>query len=89
MRSLKIITMSHSHFFAFFTGALIGAIIALLLAPDKGSETRKKIDDLLKEKGINLSSDKLDEFIQKMKEHFNINNEENVIIDTDSDNTAK
>ena len=38
--------MSSSKFLAgFIAGAAIGAIAGILLAPDKGSETRKKITD--------------------------------------------
>lgn len=73
--------MKTSHLFTFLSGALIGVIIALLLAPESGDETRKKINEKLKERGINLSREQLDEFIRSFKEKFNISSDKDVIID--------
>jgi len=51
-------------------GAAAGAILGILLAPDKGSETRKKI----MKKGEDYADafkDKLDEVIDGVSERFN------------------
>lgn len=51
---------------AFIGGAAAGAAIGILLAPDKGSETRKKILSKAKDLGDDLSDaamEKYDEFL--------------------------
>lgn len=73
--------MKASNILALLGGMAIGAIIAILLAPDSGKNTREKINNKLKEKGINLSKEQLDEFIEKMKKHFGIRQEEDIVAD--------
>ena len=50
---------SLGYFGAFFGGAIAGAVIGLLLAPEKGEDTRGKItdavDDFMKKHNIKLS----------------------------------
>ena len=41
--------MKQSNIYAFLGGALVGGVLALLFAPDKGSETRRKISTKVKE----------------------------------------
>ena len=73
--------MKASNILALLGGVAIGVIVAILLAPDSGKNTREKINKKLKEKGINLSKEELDEFIEKMKRHFGIRRDEDVVLE--------
>lgn len=69
--------MDNSKFIVgFIAGAVVGGVLGVLLAPDKGSETRKKIrekgagmTDSLTEK-FNEVTDKLNEVADGLKETF-------------------
>ncbi len=51
---------------AFLGGAAIGAALGILFAPDKGEDTRNKIIEILREKGIKLSRHDMDELVDKI-----------------------
>ena len=43
---------NHNLLYAFLGGALVGAGAAILFAPEKGEDLRRRIKDLLRKKGI-------------------------------------
>lgn len=51
-------------------GAAAGAVLGILLAPDKGCETRKKVAKRAGEVGDELKT-KFDEFTDSLKSKFN------------------
>ena len=51
-------------------GAIAGAAVGLLVAPEKGDETRKRILKALKEKGIYLKKDKMEELVDEIEDQI-------------------
>ena len=63
---------SLGYFGAFFGGAIAGAVIGLLLAPEKGEDTRGKItdavDDFMKKHNIKLSRKEVSDLVDDITE---------------------
>ena len=53
----------------FLAGAAVGALAGILLAPDKGSETRKKISKKTGDLGDSLK-DSFNDFVEGIKETY-------------------
>lgn len=51
---------------AFLGGIVVGAAVGVLFAPEKGTDTRKKIADLLREKGIRLNRAEMDDLVDQI-----------------------
>ena len=52
--------------YAFLGGALVGASAAILFAPEKGSDLRGRIKEMLKKNGIDFSDDEVEQLVKQI-----------------------
>lgn len=51
---------------AFLGGAAVGAALGILYAPDKGEDTRRKIAEILRKKGIKLNRSEMENLVDEI-----------------------
>ncbi|MCR4994139.1 MAG: YtxH domain-containing protein [Bacteroidales bacterium] len=55
---------------AFIGGAIIGAATGILLAPEKGTDTRERIAEALRKRGIRLNSKEMSDLVDDITEEL-------------------
>lgn len=61
---------------AFLGGAAIGATLGILFAPEKGEDTRAKITEILRKKGIRLSRNEMENLVDEIAAEIKSGTEE-------------
>ncbi len=51
---------------AFLGGAIVGCGAALLFTPEKGSDLRNRIAELLRKRGVKISDDEVDALVAEL-----------------------
>ena len=57
---------------AFLGGAAVGAALGILFAPEKGEDTRHKIAEILRKKGIKLNRNEMENLVDEIAAELNI-----------------
>lgn len=59
-----------SYLAAFIGGITVGAAAGILFAPEKGSETRDKIAEALRKRGIKLNRKEMDSLVDEIADEI-------------------
>lgn len=59
MKALNIVA-------AFLGGVALGAVAGILFAPEKGEDTRRKIAEILRQKGIRLNRAEMEDLVDQI-----------------------
>lgn len=62
MKDVKYLSL----LYAFMGGAILGAGLALLYAPESGKDLRERIKEMLKKKGIDFSDDEVEQLVNQI-----------------------
>lgn len=65
-----------NYLMAFISGLTIGAAAGLLLAPEKGIDTRERIAEALRKRGIRLNRKEMDALVSDISEELSAAAEE-------------
>lgn len=52
--------------YAFLGGAIVGCAVALLFAPEKGTDLRIRIKEILKKRGIDFTDDEVEQLVDQI-----------------------
>lgn len=65
-----------NYLMAFVGGIAVGAAAGILLAPEKGSDTRERIAEALRKRGIRLNRKEMDALVNDISEELSAATEE-------------